>query len=102
MPIIIESDRSVADDLQRALTSTPGVTTHLTTIDKATAKIEAAPDEYAVVLGPSVSLPDSLALADTLRVIRPTVSVVLLRDDVDTFRTGRCPARGSARSDLGA
>jgi pilus assembly protein CpaE len=37
-----------------------------------------------VVLGPSVALADALALADTLRVIRPTVSVVLLRDDVDT------------------
>jgi pilus assembly protein CpaE len=83
MPIIIESDRSVAEDLERALSSTPGKRTHLTTIDKATAKIEAT-DEYAVVLGPSVSLPDSLALADTLRVIRPAVSVVLLRDDVDT------------------
>ena len=84
MPIIIESDRSVADDLQRALTSTPGVTTLLTSHDKAMAKVETAPEEYAVVLGPTVPLAAALALADTLRVIRPALSVVLLRDDVDT------------------
>jgi pilus assembly protein CpaE len=84
MPIIIESDRSVADDLERALTSTPGTTTLLTTIDNAAGKLEAMPEEYTVVLGPSVLLPAALALADTLRVIRPALSVVLLRDDVDT------------------
>ena len=84
MPIIIESQRTVADDLQRALASSPGTTTLLPTVDKAATRLEATPEEYAVVLGPSVALADALALADTLRVIRPALSVVLLRDDVDT------------------
>jgi pilus assembly protein CpaE len=84
MPIIIESDRTVADDLQRALVSTPGDTILLGSVEKAKILLDATAEEYVVVLGPSVPLGAGLALADTVRVFRPALSVVLLRDDVDT------------------
>ena len=43
-----------------------------------------SPNEYAVVLGPAVDLEAAAALADTLRVTRPAVSVILMRRRVDT------------------
>ncbi len=43
-----------------------------------------SPDEYAIVLGPAVDLEAAAALADTLRVTRPSVSVILIRRRVDT------------------
>ncbi len=84
MPIIIESDRAVADDLTRALMSTPGDTVLLASVERARTLLETSADEYVVVLGPSVPMASGLALADTVRVVRPALSVVLLRDDVDT------------------
>ena len=42
------------------------------------------PDEYAIVLGPGVDLEAGAALADTLRVTRPAISVILMRRRVDT------------------
>ena len=84
MPILIETYRTVSDDLQRALAATPGTTVLLTSVDKAKSYLEGAPEEYVVVLGPSVPLASGLALADTVRVVRPALSVVLLRDEVDT------------------
>ncbi|AJR18349.1 Type II/IV secretion system ATPase TadZ/CpaE, associated with Flp pilus assembly [Pimelobacter simplex] len=41
-------------------------------------------DEYVVALGPSVDLTSALATAEELRIKRPTVSVVLVRDQFDT------------------
>ena len=84
MPTIIEPDRSIADDLHRALAATPGDKRRLTGVEQAKAHLEDNPEEYAVVLGPGVALAAGLALADTVRVVRPALSVVLLRDTVDT------------------
>jgi pilus assembly protein CpaE len=46
--------------------------------------LEQRPDEFAVVLGPSVNIKAAVSLADTLRVTRPALSVILLRPRVDT------------------
>lgn len=42
------------------------------------------PNEYAIVLGPTVDLDAAASLADTLRVTRPATSVILVRRRVDT------------------
>ncbi|UMG92060.1 ATPase, T2SS/T4P/T4SS family [Nocardioides sp. TF02-7] len=41
-------------------------------------------DEYAVALGPSVPVEVALSCAEDLRITKPTVSVVLVRDQFDT------------------
>jgi pilus assembly protein CpaE len=46
--------------------------------------LEERPDEYAVVIGPAVDLKAAVALAEGLRVTRPALSVILLRQRVDT------------------
>ena len=42
------------------------------------------PEEYAVVLGPHVDLHHALSISDGMRLTRPSTSVVLVRDVVDT------------------
>ena len=54
----------VLDDLKRALAE--------------------APEEHAVVIGPTIDLEAAASLADNLRVARPAVSVMLMRRRVDT------------------
>lgn len=41
------------------------------------------PEEYVVLLGPNVDLEEALIIADSLRLTRPSTSVVLVRDNVD-------------------
>jgi pilus assembly protein CpaE len=45
--------------------------------------LDQRPTEYAVVLGPNVHLEGAIKLAESLRVTRPTLSVILLRHRVD-------------------
>ena len=42
------------------------------------------PTEYAVIIGPSIDLTAAVALADTLRVTKPALGVILVRRRVDT------------------
>jgi pilus assembly protein CpaE len=53
-------------------------------MDRARAWLEQHRDEYVVVLGPNVDGAEALALCDLLRSTRPTVSVVLIRDELTT------------------
>lgn len=80
MTTIIEQDSSLANLFQNAIGS--GVTV-LETLDVLRRNLETKPDEYAVVLGPSVDLTAAVALAQTLRVSRPALSVILVRKRVD-------------------
>ena len=81
MPIIVESSSANAD----LFTSVTGNQSRVVTnLDELKQTLAESPDEYAVVLGPTVDLEAAAALADTLRVTRPAVSVVLIRRRVDT------------------
>jgi pilus assembly protein CpaE len=80
MTTIIEQDSSLARMFQGAIGS--GVTI-LETLDALRRHLEDKPDEYAVVLGPTVDLTAAAALAQTLRVSRPALSVILVRKRVD-------------------
>lgn len=81
MPIIVESSRSNAD-LFMSVTGADSVV--VGTLEELKRSLADAPDEFAIVLGPGVDLEASAALADTLRVTRPTISVILIRRRVDT------------------
>ena len=81
MPIIVESSSTNAD----LFTSVTGNQSRVVAnLDELKQTLAQSPEEYAVVLGPTVDLEAAAALADTLRVTRPAVSVVLIRRRVDT------------------
>jgi len=81
MPIIVESSSSNAELFTTVTGSSSQVVANL---DELKRTLAVTPDEYAVVLGPAVDLEAGAALADTLRVTRPAVSVILIRRRVDT------------------
>jgi pilus assembly protein CpaE len=81
MPVLVEPDLEAVDVLLRAL---PAGSQGVATMDRASAWLEQHRDEYVVVLGPHVDGAEALALCDTLRSARPTVSVVLIRDELTT------------------
>jgi len=81
MPIIVESSRSNAD----LFTSVTGPDSRVVgSLDELKRSLSESPNEYAIVLGPAVDLEAAAALADTLRVTRPAISVILIRRRVDT------------------
>jgi pilus assembly protein CpaE len=81
MPVIVEPDHQAVNEL---LGSLPAGSQGVATMDRARAWLDQHHDEYVVVLGPSVALAEALVLCDTLRTTRPTVSVVLVRDELTT------------------
>jgi hypothetical protein len=81
MPIIVESSQTNADVFLSATGAGSRVVANLDELKRSLADF---PDEYAIVIGPSVDLEAAASLADTLRVTRPTVSVILIRRRVDT------------------
>ncbi len=81
MPVIVEADSaSIASLLDQMPTGSHSVAS----IDRMHAWLDQHSDEYVVVLGPGVSMPTALECAEDLRIKRPTVSVVLVRDHFDT------------------
>jgi pilus assembly protein CpaE len=81
MPIIVEFEQSSADALHAAVGASCLVVPGL---DQLRHELEERKQEYAVILGPSVDLAAAVALADTLRITRPSLGVILVRRRVDT------------------
>ena len=81
MPIIVESNANNADLFLSVTGSGSRVVTNLEELKRT---LSDSLDEYAIVIGPTVDLEAAAALADTLRVTRPAVSVILIRRRVDT------------------
>ena len=81
MPIIVESNPGSAE----LFTSVTGSQSRVVdSLDALKQTLAAAPDEFAIVLGPGVDLEAAASLADMLRVTRPSTSVILIRRRVDT------------------
>jgi pilus assembly protein CpaE len=81
MPIIVENNPANAE----LYTSVTGSSSRVVaSLDELKQTLSSISDEYAIVLGPSVDLEAAAALADTLRVTRPSASVILIRRRVDT------------------
>jgi pilus assembly protein CpaE len=81
MPVIVDPDQDVVAALLRSL---PAGSQGVAIMDRARAWLAQHHDEYVVVLGPNVAVSEALALCDNLRTNRPTVSVVLIRDELTT------------------
>ena len=81
MTVIVELDRGTADSLHSAVGTAAVVVPGLEQLRR---HLDEHPTEYAVVLGPSVDLSAGVALADTLRVSKPALGVILVRRRVDT------------------
>lgn len=81
MPILVENNPTSADLFTSATGAGSQVVGSLEELKRILAE---SPGEYAIVLGPGVDLEASAALAGTLRVTRPSVSVILIRRRVDT------------------
>jgi pilus assembly protein CpaE len=81
MPTIVEPQVSNAEMFAAAI----GVRSRvLASLEELKRTLSDDPNEYAVILGPSVDQEAAAALADTLRVTRPATSVILIRRRVDT------------------
>ncbi len=85
MTTIVESQSSAADLFSGA---TGAGTEVVVSIDALRRHLDERPDEFAVVLGPSVNLEAAVKLAETLRVSRPALSVILVRPRVDSSVLG--------------
>ncbi|WP_183098607.1 AAA family ATPase [Nocardioides pelophilus] len=81
MPVLVETDTGVVPLLLRAM---PAGSHAVGAADRMYAWLDQHGDEYVVALGPSLPLELALSFAEDLRIAKPTVSVVLLRDTFDT------------------
>lgn len=81
MPVAVDSESSTVTALLSAL---PAGSQGVDSLDRMRAWLGQHPDEYVAVLGPHLDLDDCLKACEDLRTSRPTVSVVLVRDAVDT------------------
>ncbi len=80
MTTIVERDSTIAT----RITASVGLGEVVESIDLLKTQLDNRPQEFAVILGPSVPLGAAVALADTMRVMRPTLGVILVRDAIDT------------------
>jgi len=81
MPIIVESNPGNAELYTSVTGSSSQVVENLDELKKT---LNGVPEEFAIVLGPGVHIEAAAALADMLRVTRPSISVILIRRRVDT------------------
>ncbi len=80
MTTICDLDPAMATALRSAV----GEAHVLFSLDDLRAYLDASPGESTVVLGPSVDQNSAYRLAETMRVVRPSLGVVLVRTRIDT------------------
>ncbi|GAW52479.1 MULTISPECIES: AAA family ATPase [unclassified Nocardioides] len=80
MPVLVEPDPT---SLSSLLTALPEGSHGVDSIDRLHAWLGEHTEEYVVVLGPHLDLDHALATCESLRVGRPTISVLLVRDPAD-------------------
>ena len=80
MTTIVEHDTTVA----RRFADAAGPAEVLNSMEQVKVHLSNRPQEFVLILGPSIPLSAATALADTLRVTRPTIGVILVRSDIDT------------------
>jgi pilus assembly protein CpaE len=80
MTTICDLDPTILGALHSAL----GEAVITTSLDQLRHYLDNLPDEDTVVLGPSVDLASAIRLAETMRVLRPSLGVVLVRQRIDT------------------
>ena len=80
MTTVCDLDRVVAN----ALGSAVGEASVVTSIDALRAHLEASPGEDTVVLGPTVDQTAAFRLAEDMRITRPSLGIILVRQRVDS------------------
>ena len=80
MPVVVDPKPEIIETL---LTTVPPGAHSIDQLDRLDAWLENRPEEYVVVLGPYIELADALALADGMRLSRPSTSVIVVREEVD-------------------
>src|ERR687898_928758 len=81
MPVLVEPDSAEVDALLKAM---PAGSQAVATADRMRAWVAQHHDEYVVVLGPTPTLEEAETVCASLRIAHPTVSVVLVRETLDT------------------
>src|SRR5689334_19977498 len=81
VPIVCDPDAGAADALREALS---GVARVFVGLDPLREYLSAPFDEDTVVLGPGIGEAEAFAIADYMRVHRPSLGVVLVRHEVTT------------------
>jgi pilus assembly protein CpaE len=81
MPDIVDPDNATVTTLLGAM---PAGSHGVVTADRMRAWLDQHHDEYVVVLGPNLTLEAAVQECEALRISRPTVSVVLVREQMDT------------------
>ena len=92
MPVAVDTETSAVTAL---LAGMPPGSQGVASVDRMRAWLGQHLDEYVVVLGPHLDLDDCLKVCEDLRVSRPTVSVVLVRDKLDTGVLGSAMKAGA-------
>ncbi len=92
MPVVVDTEASAVTALLEAL---PPGSQGVDSVDRMRAWLDQHLDEYVVVLGSHLDLDDCLKVCEDLRVGRPTVSVVLVRDKLDTTVLGSAMKAGA-------
>ena len=81
MPVAVDSDPTTVTDL---LTSLPAGAHGVDSTNRLQAWLTRHAEEYVVVLGPNLDFDDAVATCEHLQTSRPTLSVILVRNEVDT------------------
>jgi pilus assembly protein CpaE len=81
MPVLVEPDNPTVASLLKAL---PAGSHGVNSPDRMRAWLDSHPDEYVAVLGPDLLFDAAIDVCEELRIARPTVSVILVRDTLDT------------------
>jgi pilus assembly protein CpaE len=95
MTVLLDLDAAVAEAMYAAIGPE---TTVVPSLEALRRHLESNEAEDAVVFGPTVDLRSALAVAESLRVARPHLGVVLVRRRVDTGVLARRCAPACARS----
>ncbi|MFA6300621.1 MAG: AAA family ATPase [Nocardioides sp.] len=81
MPVLVEPDGPSVTTLLKAL---PAGSQAVASSERMTAWLDQHSEEYVVVLGPGLPLGEAVSVCEELRTTRPTISVVLVREALDT------------------
>lgn len=92
MPVLVEPESPVGESLTKAM---PPAAHTTTSVERMRAWLDQHPDEYVAVLGADVPLDEAIRTCEELRTTRPTLSVVLVRDSIDTAVLARAMKAGA-------
>src|SRR3954463_15310102 len=95
MPIVVDPDSGAVAALLAALPSTAQPSAHgVPNGDRLLRWLDEHPTEDVVVVGPTIPVEEALLLCEGLRVSRPALSLVLVRERLEAAMLTRAMASG--------